>query len=71
LRTAHLLTLRTPALICQGEGDPFGGRAEVAGFGLPPSIDVRWFPGGHDVQPRSRLAPVADAVAAFVTDVAR
>lgn len=65
LRTAHLLTLRTPALICQGERDPFGGRDEVGGFGLPESITVQWFAGDHDVQPRSRLAPVADAVAAF------
>jgi predicted alpha/beta-hydrolase family hydrolase len=65
LRTAHLLTLRTPALICQGTRDPFGGVDEVPGFGLPPSIDVRFFDGDHDVQPRTRLAPVADAVAAF------
>jgi predicted alpha/beta-hydrolase family hydrolase len=69
LRTAHLLTLRTPALICQGERDPFGGREEVEGFGLPGSISVRWFAGDHDVQPRSRLAPVADAVAAFVSSL--
>jgi predicted alpha/beta-hydrolase family hydrolase len=66
LRTAHLLTLRTPALICQGVRDPFGGREEVEGFGLPGSISVRWFAGDHDVQPRSRLAPVADAVAEFM-----
>ena len=65
LRTAHLLTLRTPALICQGERDPFGGPAEVAGFRLPASIRVEWFPGDHDVLPRTRLAPVADAVAGF------
>ena len=30
LRTAHLATLRTPALICQGTRDPFGTRADVA-----------------------------------------
>lgn len=66
LRTAHLLTLRTPALICQGRRDPFGGEDEVAGYGLAPSIEVRWFDGDHDVQPRTRLAPVADAVAGFV-----
>jgi len=65
LRTAHLLTLRTPALICQGERDPFGGVAEVASYGLPETIDVRWFAGDHDVQPKTRLAPVADAVADF------
>ncbi|MEO5921106.1 MAG: alpha/beta family hydrolase [Pseudolysinimonas sp.] len=65
LRTAHLLTLQTPALICQGTRDPFGGADEVPGFGLPARIEVRWFDGAHDVQPANRLAPVADAVAAF------
>ena len=66
LRTAHLLTLRTPALICQGERDPFGGPAEVAGYGLPPSIQVAWFPGDHDVQRAPQLGRVADRVAEFV-----
>ena len=67
LRTAHLLTLRTPALICQGTRDPFGGADEVPGYGLPASIDVNWFTGDHDVQPRGRLAPVADAVAEWAS----
>jgi predicted alpha/beta-hydrolase family hydrolase len=66
LRTAHLLELRTPALICQGARDPFGGPDEVPGFGLAPSIGVRWFDGDHDVQPRTRLSTVADAVAGFL-----
>ena len=65
LRTAHLLTLRTPTLICQGERDPFGGLDEVSGYGLPATIDVHWFPGAHDVQPKTRLAPVADVIADF------
>jgi uncharacterized protein len=65
LRTAHLLGLRCPALICQGTRDPFGGADEVPGYGLPASIDVKWFGGDHDVQSRTRLAPVADAVATF------
>jgi predicted alpha/beta-hydrolase family hydrolase len=69
LRTAHLLTLRTPALICQGERDPFGGPDEVAGYHLPASIEVAWFPGDHDVQRAPRLGPVADRVAAFVRTV--
>ena len=69
LRTAHLLELRTPALICQGARDPFGGPDEVAGYGLPTAIEVRWFDGDHDVQPRTRLASVADAVAAFAASV--
>ncbi len=65
LRTAHLLTLRTPALICQGTRDPFGGEGDVPAYGLASSIEVRWFDGDHDVQPRTRLAAVADAVAEF------
>ncbi len=64
-RTAHLLELQTPALICQGTRDPFGGPDEVAAYGLAPTIEVRWFDGDHDVRPRARLAPVADAVAGF------
>jgi predicted alpha/beta-hydrolase family hydrolase len=67
LRTAHLVTLRTPTLICQGRRDPFGGEDEVPGYGLPAGIEVRWFDGDHDVQPRARLAAVADAVAEFAT----
>jgi predicted alpha/beta-hydrolase family hydrolase len=66
VRTAHLLTLMTPALICQGTRDPFGGPDEVAGYGLSPAIEVHWFDGDHDVQPRTRLSAVADAVAGFV-----
>jgi predicted alpha/beta-hydrolase family hydrolase len=66
LRTAHLLELRTPALICQGARDPFGGPDEVAGYGLPTAIEVRWFDGDHDVQPRTRLSTVADAGAGFL-----
>lgn len=65
LRTTHLLTLRTPALICQGTRDPFGGEDEVPGYGLPETIDVHWFDGDHEVQPKTRLAPVADVVADF------
>jgi uncharacterized protein len=65
VRTAHLLRLGTPALICQGTRDPFGGEDEVPRYGLAPTIEVRWFDGDHDVQPRARLAAVADAVAGF------
>jgi uncharacterized protein len=69
VRTVHLLTLRTPALICQGARDPFGGQDEVAGYGLAATIEMRWFAGDHDVQPRTRLASVADAVAEFAKSV--
>jgi predicted alpha/beta-hydrolase family hydrolase len=53
LRTEHLLGLETPALIVQGERDPFGTAAEVPGFGLPPAITFHWCPdGNHDLAPR-------------------
>ncbi|MEO8262333.1 MAG: alpha/beta family hydrolase [Pseudolysinimonas sp.] len=69
LRTAHLLTLRTPTLICQGTRDPFGGEDEIPALNLPAAIEVRWFPGDHDVQPRARLTAVADVVADWVKQV--
>jgi predicted alpha/beta-hydrolase family hydrolase len=55
LRTAHLLELRTPALILQGERDPFGTRQEIPGYGLPGSIELCWIPDGeHSFRPRKR-----------------
>ncbi len=53
LRTAHLETLRTPALVCQGERDPFGAREEVAAYGLSDRISIEWLAdGNHDLSPR-------------------
>lgn len=53
LRTAHLETLRTPALILQGERDPFGTREEVISYPLAPSIRVEWLTDGdHSLKPR-------------------
>jgi predicted alpha/beta-hydrolase family hydrolase len=76
LRTAHLETLKCPALVVQGERDPFGNRAEVEGYTLSKSIYVHWASDGdHDLGPRGgsdftrkgNLAAAADAVAEFVT----
>jgi predicted alpha/beta-hydrolase family hydrolase len=54
LRTAHLETLRTPALIVQGARDPFGTAEEVAGYALSPSIRLEWLPDGdHSFKPRA------------------
>ena len=54
-RTAHLLRLRTPALIVQGTRDPFGTREEVERYGLPRSIRVAWLEDGdHSLAPRAR-----------------
>ena len=54
LRTAHLETLRTPALILQGERDPFGSRQEVSGYPLSSTIEIEWLTDGdHSLKPRS------------------
>ncbi len=75
LRTEHLATLRTPMLICQGERDAFGSRAEVAQYALSPSIRLHWLPdGNHDflplrgsgMAPDANLNSAADAVIAFI-----
>ena len=53
LRTEHLERLKTPALILQGERDPFGKREEVEGYNLSSSIRVEYLPDGdHDLNPR-------------------
>ncbi len=55
LRTAHLRGLRTPALIVQGERDPFGRPDEVAGYDLATGIELLWLPDGdHSLVPRVR-----------------
>jgi hypothetical protein len=79
LRTAHLEGLRCPALIVQGERDPFGMRAEVETYKLSPSIRFEWAPDGdHDLGPRGgsgftragNLGAAADAVSAFAAALA-
>jgi uncharacterized protein len=79
LRTAHLVALRTPTLICQGTRDPFGTRKEVATYSLSPSIEILWLEDGdHDLKPRKtisgftaadHLATVADATRDWVMRV--
>jgi predicted alpha/beta-hydrolase family hydrolase len=79
LRTAHLETLACPALIVQGERDPFGSRAEVEALSLAPAIRFCWIgDGDHDLGPRGgsgftragNLAAAADATAAFASSLA-
>lgn len=78
LRTEHLETLMTPALILQGERDPFGRREEVGGYALSKSIAVEFLPDGdHDLKPRkasgrtraANWAEAVDRVAEFVANV--
>jgi predicted alpha/beta-hydrolase family hydrolase len=80
LRTAHLMTLATPALICQGTRDPFGTRDEVAAYDLPERIRLFWLEDGdHDLKPRKsvsgfsaadHLATMAKTVKAFTETLA-
>jgi predicted alpha/beta-hydrolase family hydrolase len=76
LRTEHLAQLRTPTLICQGERDPFGNRAEVEGYTLSESIRLAWLPDGeHSFKPRkasgrSEADNLAEAVRLLVDFVA-
>lgn len=76
LRTEHLAGLKTPALILQGERDPFGKREEVAGYTLSKSINVAFLPDGdHDLKPRKasgrtraeNRAEAVDRIADFVS----
>ncbi len=75
LRTAHLASLRCPALVVQGERDPFGTAEEVPGLSLPQNIEFHWCPAGnHDLVPPKRSghtaegnwSAAADAIASFV-----
>jgi predicted alpha/beta-hydrolase family hydrolase len=80
LRTAHLINLKTPTLICQGTRDEFGDRYEVGEFGLSDAIEVLWLEDGdHDLKPRKsisgfstadHLKTVAQSVDAWVKRVA-
>ena len=80
LRTAHLINLKTPTLICQGTRDEFGDRYEVGEFGLSDAIEVLWLEDGdHDLKPRKsvsgfstadHLKTVAQSVDAWVKHIA-
>jgi predicted alpha/beta-hydrolase family hydrolase len=53
LRTKHLETLKTPALILQGERDTFGTRDDIKGYKLSRAITVEFIPDGdHSFKPR-------------------
>ncbi len=75
LRTDHLKSLRAPALVCQGDRDPFGRRDEVEGYALSDTIRFCWLPDGdHDFKPRVKsgetwagnMDMAADCVADFI-----
>lgn len=77
LRTAHLEVMTCPALICQGERDPFGTKDEVAGYALSSAIGLEWLPdGNHDLAPRKASGhtkdgnwrAAAEAIAGFMAE---
>lgn len=74
-RTEHLVPLKTPTLICQGERDPMGDRPSVSQLKLSRAIKLRWLPDGdHDLKPRrasgrthdQNLTDALDAVCEFL-----
>ena len=78
LRLEPLANLRRPALIAQGERDPFGDRKEVEAMALPATVRLLWCEdGSHDLAPRGgspatwdgNLKAAADAAAAFATEL--
>jgi len=78
IRTQHLVNLRTPTLIVQGERDPFGNRDEVRGFGLSERIQLSWITDGdHSFRPQKRsgvtieqnLLAAADAASVFLSKI--
>jgi len=74
-RTAHLETLKTPTLICQGTRDPMGDREAVTALSLSPQVRIHWAEDGdHDLKPRrasglthdKNLTAALDAAAEFL-----
>lgn len=75
-RIDHFAQMQTATLICQGERDPFGTRADVAGYALPNSVQLHWLKdGNHDLAPRrasglsqqDNIEQAAEAAATWVT----
>jgi uncharacterized protein len=76
-RLDHLPLMQVPALICQGERDPFGNRQEVAGYPLPTAVQLHWLAdGNHDLAPRKSSGVTAQeniksALTAVLTFIGR
>ena len=75
LRTEHLGSLSTPALMVQGTRDALGNREEVETYTLSEGIQLCWLEDGdHDLKPRVRsgftheqhLTGAADAIVEFI-----
>ena len=66
LRTAHLESMRTPALIVQGTRDEFGSRDEVAHYSLSKNIRIQWIEGANHSLGKGPFLDVIGAAAAFL-----
>lgn len=74
-RVAHLVELKTPTLIVQGERDALGSRDDVQGYVLSDAIEVQWLAtANHDLKPlkvagvshEQNLRATARMIAAFL-----
>jgi len=55
LRVDHLLSIKTPIYLFQGERDKFGSREEVVHYALAEQVSINWLgDGDHDLVPRVR-----------------
>lgn len=77
LRTEHLQTLKTPALILQGTRDALGKQEEVVDYPLAKTIQVQWLEDGdHSFKPRKKSGhteqehwqAAVEAIALFVNE---
>ena len=75
IRIDHFADLKAPVLICQGERDPFGTKAEIASYDLPEGVEFHWLNDGeHSFKPRKasgttleeNIASAARATAGFI-----
>ena len=70
-RTEHLLTLKTPTLICQGTRDPMADRESVSALKLSKKVRVHWAEDGdHDLKPRKASGHTHDQNLTAALDVA-
>ena len=78
LRLTPLQEAALPCLIAQGERDPFGNQAEIAGYELPDTVEVLFLEdGSHDLAPRGKspatwdgnMKQAAEAVRAFAVQL--
>jgi len=73
LRIEHLQSMTVPTLIVQGQRDPMGNAAEVAGYDLSDRVQLHWLTDGdHSFKPRkSSGVPLEENLAEAVQVVTR